>query len=193
MSSRTSRRLVALPASLALAASILAPAAAHADGQQIELVAQHGTHSIYLATGETYDAQDPGTYWDFIPLDGMCGFSGTRLVLDNMDEVFGINTKERGAKAGSFTGTGKILDETFMLDELDADGDVVRTYAGKAVELAEFRGTGDAGQFADIATNLTVRMQGESPDGHKLGFMLRAKMLAPQGKFELGVSSCHVN
>jgi len=167
------------------------PGVATADQEPV-LVAQHGTHSVYLATGEEYTVENPQSYWDFVPLDGMCGFAGSALVLADMDEVFGIQTKERGAAAGSFTGTGKILGETFRLDQLSADGTVLRTFTGNATELAQFRGTGEAGQQADLSVNLRVSFRGTAGDGTRIAFTIKARMRAAQDRFQAAVDGCRL-
>jgi hypothetical protein len=167
------------------------PGVASADQEPV-LLAQHGTHSIYLATGEGYTVENPQSYWDFVPLDGMCGFAGSALTLAHMDEVFGIQSKERGAAAGTFTGTGKILGETFALEELAADGTVVRTFTGSATELAQFRGTGEAGQQADLSTNLRVSFRGTAGDGTRIAFSIKVRMRAAQDRYEAAVDGCRL-
>ncbi|MGN6332051.1 MAG: hypothetical protein ACTHOD_10415 [Motilibacteraceae bacterium] len=194
---RTSRRLAAGAAALASAATLVAGAGA-ASAQDVELVQTHGIHQVFIATGEQYEVEDPSMYWDFVDLKGMCGFEGVKLDLWDMDETFGVQTKLNGAKAGSFTGTGKILGEHFALTQLDASGDEVRTYAGDAVELAQFRGTGDTGQQADLSTNLRVSFRGESPDGQSLDFSLKVRFRADAGtgeptKMSAFVDGCRVH
>lgn len=163
------------------------------------LVAQHGSHSVYLVTGEQYITENPQSYWDFVPLDGMCGFAGSALTLANMDEVFGIQTKTRGAQAGSFTGIGKILDETFTLRQLAADGTVLRTFTGAGTELAQMRGTGEAGQQADVSVNLRVAFRGAAEDGTKIAFTIKARLrTAADGsdrpeRFDAAVTSCRLS
>jgi hypothetical protein len=181
------RAAVALTAGAAVVGAL--PGVASADQEPV-LVAQHGTHSVYLATGEEYAAENPQSYWDFVPLDGMCGFAGSALTLADMDEVFGIQTKTRGAAAGSFTGTGKILGETFELEQLAADGTVLRTFTGDATELAQFRGTGQAGQQADVSVNLRVSFRGSAEDGTRIAFSIKARMRAAQDRFDAAVDSC---
>ncbi len=168
------------------------PGVASAEQEPV-LVAKHGTHSVFVATGEEYVVENPQSYWDFVPLDGMCGFAGSALTLANMDEVFGIQTKERGAAAGSFTGTGKILGETFVLEQLAADGTVVRTFTGTGTELAQFRGTGAAGQQADLSVNLRVAFRGTAEDGTRITFTIKARMRAAQERFDASVDSCRLN
>jgi hypothetical protein len=184
-----SRAAVAAAAGAVLVGAL--PGVASAEQTPV-LVAQHGTHSVYLATGEEYAVQNPQSYWDFVPLDGMCGFAGSALTLDHMDEVFGIQTKERGAAAGTFTGTGKILGETFVLDQLAQDGTVVRTFAGNATELAQFRGTGQEGQQADLSTNLRVSFRGTAADGTRIAFTIKARMRAAQDRYEAAVDGCRL-
>ena len=125
----------------------------------------------------------------------MCGFDGTRLVLSDMTEVFRIQTKQRGAQAGSFTGTGTIRDEVFVLDQLDADGQVVRTFTGTGDEYAAMRGTGAAGPVSDRSVDLRVDFRGRSEDGHRLDFGIDLRVrTAHDGEqtFEAEVSSCRV-
>lgn len=174
---RASRRLAGGAAALASAATLVAGAGS-ASAQDVELVETHGIHQVFIATGEQYEVEDPSTYWDFVDLKGMCGFEGVRLDLWDMDETFGVQTKLNGAKAGSFTGTGKILGEHFELTQLDAAGGEVRTYTGDAVELAQFRGDGTLGQQSNLSTNLRVSFRGESPDGQSLDFSLKARFRA---------------
>jgi hypothetical protein len=185
---RLARTALAAAAGLGMLTGL--PGIAHA--QDTVLVAQHGSHSIYLATGEQYVTENPQSYWDFVPLDGMCGFEGSALTLANMDEVFFIQTKDRGAKAGSFTGTGKILDETFTLQQLAADGTVIRTFTGTGTELAQMRGTGDAGQQADISVNLRVAFRGAAEDGTKITFTIKARLRAEQQRFDAAVDGCRL-
>lgn len=194
---RTSRRLAAGAAAIASAATLVAGAGA-ASAQDVELVETHGIHQVFIATGEQYVVEDPSMYWDFVDLEGMCGFEGVRLDLWDMDETFGIQTTQNGAKAGSFTGTGKILGEHFALTQLDAQGEEVRTYTGDAVELAQFRGSGEAGQQADLSTNLRVSFRGESPDGTSLDFSLKLRFRADAKtgeptRFSAAVDGCRVH
>jgi hypothetical protein len=186
----------ATTAAILAAASVAGAAGASAEQVPV-LVAQHGSHSVYLATGEEYVVENPQTYWDFVPLDGMCGFAGSALTLSEMDETFFIQSKENGAKAGSFTGTGKILDESFTLVQYDEGGRAVRTFTGTGDEYAQMRGSGAAGPMADQSVNLRVRFRGESADGHDLAFSLKLRMRtdAQTGevtKFEAAVDQCHV-
>jgi hypothetical protein len=194
---RTSRLLTAGALTLASAAAVVAGAGT-ASAQDVELVETHGIHQVFVATGEQYLVEDPSMYWDFVDLKGMCGFEGVKLDLWDMDETFGIQTKTNGAKAGSFTGTGKILGEHFSLTQLDAEENEVRTYTGDAVELAQFRGTGDAGQQADLSTNLRVSFRGQSADGHSLDFSLKLRYRADAQtgeptKFSAFVDGCRVH
>lgn len=158
--------------------SLLAAAGAASAEQVPVLVAEHGSHQVWVSPDEPYDVPDEllNTYWGFVPLDGMCGFDGTRLVLSDMRETFFIQEHERGAQAGAFTGTGTILDETFVLDQLDAEGNVVRTFTGTGDEYARFRGTGAAGQVADQSVNLRVTFRGDSEDGVRVDFGIRMRM-----------------
>jgi hypothetical protein len=187
---RLARTALASAAGLAILAGIDGPAYA---AQDPILIAQHGTHSVYLATGEEYVTENPQSYWDFVPLDGMCGFEGSALTLANMDEVFFIQTKTRGAQAGSFTGTGKILNETFTLQQLGSDGTVLRTFTGTGTELAQMRGSGDAGQQADISVNLRVVFRGVAEDGTKITFTIKARMRAEHDRFDAAVDGCRLS
>lgn len=182
------RAALASAAGLGMLIGIDGPAYA----QDPVLIEQHGTHSVYLVTGEQYVTENPQSYWDFVPLDGMCGFEGSALTLANMDEVFFIQTKTRGAQAGSFTGTGKILNETFTLQQLAADGTVIRTFTGTGTELAQMRGTGDAGQQADVSVNLRVAFRGAAEDGTKITFTIKARMRAEQDRFDAAVDGCRL-
>ena len=194
---RTARRAVtARRAAAALtlaAAAALAPTAASAEQVPV-LVAQHGSHQVWVSPDEPYDVPEDvqNSYWGFVPLDGMCGFAGTRLVLSDMRETFFIQEKQNGAQAGAFTGIGKILDESFVLTQYDESGAEVRTYTGTGDEYAQFRGTGASGQQADTAVNLRVVFRGASPDGHRVSFSLKLRVRAAQDRFEAAVDSCHV-
>ena len=194
---RSARRAVtARRAAAALtlaAAAALAPTTAASADQVPVLVAQHGSHQVWVSPDEPYDVPEDtqNSYWGFVPLDGMCGFAGTRLVLSDMRETFFIQEKQSGAQAGSFTGIGKILDETFVLTQYDESGAEVRTYAGTGDEYAQFRGTGASGQQADTAVNLRVVFRGASPDGHRLSFSLKMRVRAAQERFEATIDSCH--
>jgi hypothetical protein len=181
-----------------LAAAGIAGTATPALAQDTVLVGQHGTNQIWMSYDEPYTVEQTNTYWDFVPLDGMCGFAGTKLILSDMTERFLIQAKQQGAQAGSFTGTGKILDETFELTQYDAAGNTVRVFTGAGDELAQFRGTGASGQQADTSVNLRVSFRGASDDGTKLSFSLKLRMRVDQKtgvptKFEAAVDGCHVN
>ncbi len=163
--------------------------------QQPVLVGQHGNHSIWVASDEPYDVEHLNTYWDFVPLDGMCGFAGTRLVLSNMTETYFI---QENLRTGSFTGMSKILDETFELTQYDAAGNVVRVYEGTGDEYAQFRGTGAEGYSANVSANLRVMFRGASEDGSRLSFSIKMrlrfdKQTGEPVRFEAGVDGCHVN
>jgi hypothetical protein len=187
-------RLIARAAlAAALGVGLVAGLPGVAQAEDPVLVAQHGSHAIYLVTGEQYVTENPQSYWDFVPLDGMCGFAGSALTLANMDEVFGIQTKTRGAQAGSFTGTGKILNETFTLRQLSEDGMVIRAFTGTGTELAQMRGSGEAGQQADISVNLRVAFRGTAEDGTKITFTIKARLRAEQDRFEAAVDGCRLH
>jgi hypothetical protein len=183
----TARRAAA---ALAVASAVLVPATGASAEQVPVLVGQHGTHSIWVSESEPYDvpADQQNTYWGFVPLDGMCGMAGTRLVLDDMREVFFIQEKTRGAQAGTATGTGKILDETFVLTEYDAAGAEVRTFTGTGDEYAQFKTATDGSQ----QVNLRVIFRGASADGHQVDFSVKLRVRPAQDRFEGAVDSCHV-
>lgn len=189
---KTSARLAVTGAATLAAAGLLPTAAALAEQQPV-LVDQHGVHQVWYSPGEPYDVQDPTSYWDFIPLDGMCGFARPTLQLSDMRETFFVTQKTNGAKAGSSTMEAKLLDETFELTERDAAGNPVRVYRGLGDEYAQ------AGTTADGATtrvNLRVVFRGTSDDGRTLSFTLGARLRADQRTGELTrmdgeVTSCH--
>ena len=191
---RAARRAVTArraAAALTLAAAAAIAPAGSASAEQVPvLVGQHGSHQIWVSASEPYDvpAELQNTYWGFVPLDGMCGFAGTRLVLSDMREVFFIQEKQRGAQAGSSTGIGKILDETFELTQYDEQGAAVRTFTGTGDEYAQFKDTVDG----DQAVNLRVMFRGDSADGQHLSFSIKLRVRPAQERFEGTVDSCHV-
>ena len=194
---RTARRAVTArraAAALTVAATAATAAVVPASGASAEqvpvLVGQHGSHQIWVSPSEPYDVPEDlqNAYWGFVPLDGMCGFAGTRLVLSDMREVFFVQEKERGAQAGSSTGIGKILDETFVLTQYDDSQNPVRTFTGTGDEYAQFRGTLDGEQ----QVNLRVIFRGASEDGHRLAFSIKLRVRPSQERFEAAVDSCHV-
>ena len=172
------------------AAAAVAPATSASAEQVPVLVAEHGAHQIWVSPSEDYDVPESmqNTYWGFVPLDGMCGFAGTRLVLSDMREVFFVQDKPRGAQAGTSTGIGKILDETFALTQYDEQGAAVRTFTGTGDEYAQFKGTVDGEQ----QVNLRVVFRGASDDGHQLSFSLKLRVRPAQQRLEAAVDSCHV-
>ena len=123
----------------------------------------------------------------------MCGFEGSALTLSNMDEVFFMQTKTSGAQAASLTGNGKIVNETFTLQQLTADGTVLRTFTGTGTELAQMRGTGEAGQQADVSVNLRVAFRGVAEDGTKIAFTIKARMRAEHDRFDTAVDGCRLS
>ena len=191
---RTARRAITArraAAALAVAtAAAIAPATSASAEQTPVLVAQHGSHQVWVSYDEPYDVPEglQNAYWGFVPLDGMCGFAGTRLVLSDMREVFFIQDKQRGARAGSSTGIGKILDETFELTQYDENGARVRTFTGTGDEYAQFKGSIDG----DQQVNLRVVFRGASEDGQRLSFSLKLRVRPAQERFEAAVDSCHV-
>lgn len=192
------KRFAATAIAATAAAASLVGTAGPAAAQDTVLVGQHGTHQIWMSYDEPYTVENTNTYWDFVPLDGMCGFDGTRLILSDMTETFFIQSKQQGAKAGSFTGTGKILDEKFELTQYDASGNAVRVFTGTGDEYAQFRGTGNAGQQADTSVNLRVIFRGASDDGTRLSFSIKLRMrVDPRTgqpvRFDAAVDGCHVN
>lgn len=194
LSLRTARRAITArraAAAVAIAAAAAVVPAASASAEQVPvLVGQHGSHQIWVSESEPYDvpADLQNTYWGFVPLDGMCGFAGTRLVLSDMREVFFIQEKQRGAQAGSATGIGKILDETFVLTQYDESGAEVRTFTGTGDEYAQFKGTMDGEQ----QVNLRVMFRGSSDDGHQVSFSIKLRVRPALDRFEGIVDSCHV-
>jgi hypothetical protein len=174
---------------LAVASAVLVPATGASAEQVPVLVGEHGTHSIWVSESEPYDVptDQQNSYWGFVPLDGMCGMAGTRLVLSDMREVFFVQEKTRGAQAGTSTGIGKILDETFVLTQYDAAGAEVRTFTGTGDEYAQFTQATDGSQ----QVNLRVMFRGDSPDGHRLSFSLKLRVRPAQDRFEAAVDSCH--
>jgi hypothetical protein len=190
------KRLIRTAAVVVVATALVAgPARAASAEQEPVLVEQHGTHSIWVSYDEPYDVENPNLYWDFVPLDGMCGFAGTKLVLSNMIETYFI---QHNPKTGSFTGIGKILDETFELTQYDADGNVVRVYRGTGDEYAQFRGTGADGNRADISANLRVIFRGASDDGTRLSFSIKLRIRFDKEtgepvRFDAAVDGCHVH
>lgn len=177
-------------AALAVAAAVLVPATGASAEQVPVLVAQHGSHSIWVSESEPYDvpAELQDTYWGFVPLDGMCGMAGTRLVLSDMREVFFIQEKARGAQAGTASGIGKILDETFELTQYDESGAEVRTFTGTGDEYAQFKTATDGSQ----QVNLRVMFRGESADGHQVDFGIKLRVRPAQDRFEATVDGCHL-
>jgi hypothetical protein len=177
-------------AALAVAAAVLAPATGASAEQVPVLVAQHGSHSVWVSESEPYDvpADLQNTYWGFLPLDGMCEMAGTRLVLSDMREVFFIQEKVRGAQAGTATGIGKILDETFVLTQYDETGAEVRTFTGTGDEYAQFTQWTDDSQ----QVNLRVVFRGASADGHQVDFGIKLRVRPAQDRFEATVDSCHL-
>lgn len=194
LSLRTARRAITArraAAAVAIAAAAAVVPATSASAEQVPvLVGQHGSHQIWVSESEPYDvpADLQNTYWGFVPLDGMCGFAGTRLVLSDMREVFFIQEKQRGAQAGSATGIGKILDETFVLTQYDESGAEVRTFTGTGDEYAQFKGTMDGEQ----QVNLRVMFRGSSDDGHQVSFSIKLRVRPALDRFEGIVDSCHV-
>ncbi len=189
------KRLVSTAAAVAVVVAVIGTARGAVAEQNLILVGQHGTHSIWVSYDEPYDVENLNTYWGFVPLDGMCGFAGTKLVLSDMTETFFL---QENPKKGSFTGTGKILDETFELTQYDGDGNIVRVYQGTGDEYAQFRGTGAQGYSADLSANLRVMFRGASDDGTRLSFSIKMrlrfdKQTGEPVRFEAAVDSCHVN
>ncbi len=176
-------------AATATAACVL-PATAVSAEQVPVLVEQHGTHAVWAAPDEEYAVEDLTTYWDLIPLDGMCDFDRPTLQLSNMPEVFGIQEKLRGAAAGSTTGIGKILDETFELTEYSADRQPVRVYRGTGDEYAQFRHSAP-GVIESV--NLRVVFRGASDDGRRLDVTLQARLrMGAEGPvLKAEVQTCH--
>lgn len=194
LSLRTARRAITVrraAAAVAIAAAAAVVPATSASAEQVPvLVGQNGSHQVWVSESEPYDvpADMQNTYWGFVPLDGMCGFAGTRLVLSDMREVFFIQEKQRGAQAGSATGIGKILDETFVLTQYDESGAEVRTFTGTGDEYAQFKGTMDGEQ----QVNLRVMFRGSSDDGHQVSFSIKLRVRPALDRFEGSVDSCHV-
>jgi hypothetical protein len=191
------KRLARIAAAITTAATaaVLGPVGAVSAEQQLVLLAQHGAHSVYVSYDEPYDVEHSNTYWDFVPLDGMCGFAGTKLVLSNMTETYFV---QENPNTGSFTGIGKILNETFQLTQFDANGDVVRVYRGTGDEYAQFRGTGSEGSYrADVSANLRVIFRGASDDGTRLSFSIKLRIrfdkeTGEPSRFEAAVDGCHL-
>jgi hypothetical protein len=154
------KRPSALAALAATAARVLPVSGASAEQTPV-LVEQHGTHAVWLSAGEDDEVQDPTTYWDLVPLDGMCGFDRPTLLLSDMREVLDIQTTPQGASAGSTTGTGELLDEMFALTEHDTARNPVRVYRGTGDKYADRRTSPDAPQTVD----LRVAFRGASDAG----------------------------
>jgi hypothetical protein len=190
-------RFLTTAASAVVASATVLGSATAAAAQEPVLVSQHGGHQVWISYDEAYDVENHDTYWDFVPLGDMCGFARSTLVLSNMRETFFVQVKQNGAKAGSFTGIGKLLDETFHLTEYDAAGNAVRVYTGTGDEYAQFRGTGEAGMQADQSVNLRVVFRGASADGRKISFSIKARVrtdaqTGEMTRFDAAVENCHV-
>lgn len=78
------------------------------------------------------------------------------------------------------------------MQQLDSDGVVLRTFTGSATELAQFRGTGEAGQQADVSVNLRVSFRGAAEDGTRIAFTIKARLRAAQDRFDAAVDSCRL-
>ncbi len=187
--------LAAIVVAMAAAVAVVGPAGSASAEQEPVLVGQHGTHSIWVSYDEPYDVENLNTFWDLVPLDGMCGFAGTKLVLSDMTETFFL---QDNPQTGSFTGIGKILDETFELTQYDAEGNEVALFHGTGDEYAQFRGTGDQGYKADLSANLRVMFRGASDDGTRLAFSIKMRLrfdhrTGELTRFDAAVDGCHVN
>lgn len=167
------------------AGAALVPAGTALAEQSPVLVETHGAHSVYVSPSEPYDVQDKTTYWDFVPLDGMCGFVQPTLELSDMRETFFIQTH----RDGSTTGTGKLLDETFELTERAPDGTPLRTFHGQGDEYAQMSGTA-TGDMALV--NLRVVFRGTSEDGRHLSFTIAARLRTDRRTGELTRMDGHV-
>lgn len=130
--------------SLATAVALLssAPSAAWAESNPIGNESSRGTIRFIEVEPGTYPGpeDDPETFYGFFSLEGVCGFERARMTLD-YTETFLVGIHQQGARAGGFNVLGKINDEAFTIEVLNATGEVVDTYTGTADELGTSRGT----------------------------------------------------
>lgn len=130
-------------AGFATAVALLAsaPSAAWAESNQTTSEASRGTIRFVEVESATYPGpgDDAETFYGFFSLEGVCGFDRARMTLD-YTETFLVGIHQQGARAGGFNALGKIRDEAFTVEVLNAAGEIVDTYTGTADELGTARG-----------------------------------------------------
>jgi hypothetical protein len=185
------RARYALAAVLPLAATLAAPAAAHAAAGP----SQGSDHIVITQTDYFPQAgDDPGTFYGLFSLDGVCGFaSSTYTVADT--ETFFVTQHNNGTTSLKYNSVGRIDNERWTLTPRTADGTVLPTFSGTADEVATATGT-DGGA---TPTSVNFGFHGTASDstGRTLQLVIRGVLRTDKdgnvSRFDWGVQSCTVH
>lgn len=196
MPQRVSRRTITAVIAVAAAAA-LAPAGWSSAFAQSDRSA--GTIRLVVVESGTYPSagDDPETFYGLFSLEGACGFDRARIALQYTESFF-VALHQGGTRAGGYNGLGRIDDEAFTLEVLDADGNVLQTYTGTADEHATAVGiTSDDGQALQHS-NYSFLATGSSGDGSTIRLAVKGRYRTdPQTgelrRFDYGIKSCRVD
>ncbi len=161
---------------------------------------EHSNGTIRLVEVESGSYPGPGddaeTFYGFFSLEGVCGFDSARMTLE-YTETFFVALHQQGTRAGGFNAVGRIDDEAFTYEVLDASGDVVDTYTGTADELGTAVGSlTEDGQTLDHS-NYSFLGTATNEEGSTLRLMVKGRYRTdPQTgelrRFDYSVQSCRV-
>lgn len=196
MPQRVSRRaitaLTAVAAVAALTPAGWSSAFARSDGSA-------GTIRLVVVESGTYPSagDDPETFYGLFSLEGACGFDRARITLQYTESFF-VALHQRGTRAGGYNGLGRIDDEAFTLEVLDAAGNVLKTYTGTADEHATAVGIITDDEQTLQHSNYSFIGTASSGDGSTIRLVVKGRYRTdPQSgelrRFDYGIKSCRVD
>ncbi|HEV2070982.1 MAG TPA: hypothetical protein VGR26_14425 [Acidimicrobiales bacterium] len=175
-----------------------APLSVWAESSPAEGMTSNGTIRFAEVESGSYPSQDddPETFYGLFSLEGACGFDRARIALDYTESFF-IALHQKGTRAGGYNALGKIEDEAFSLEVLDANGAVVRTYTGSADEHATAVGSVDQDGQTLQHSNYSFMGTATSDDGSSLRLIVKGRYRTDPRtgelrRFDYGIQSCRV-
>ncbi len=158
----------------------------------------NGTIRFVEVDSGSYPSQgDEGeTFYGFFSLEGVCGFERARMTL-HYTETFLVALHRQGARAGGFNAIGKIEDEAFTLEVLDAAGEVVETYTGTADEHGTAVGAVAEDGQEPYHSNYSFKGTATSETGSTLRLVVKGRYRTDPRtgelrRFDYAVQSCGV-
>lgn len=175
-----------------------APSSVWAESSPADGANSNGTIRFVEVVSGSYPNQDddPETFYGLFSLEGACGFHRARIALDYTESFF-IALHQKGTRAGGYNALGKIEDEAFSFEALDADGEVVKTYTGSADEHATAVGSVDQDGQTLQHSNYSFMGTATSEDGSSLRLVVKGRYRTDPRtgelrRFDYGIQSCRV-